>query len=67
MLGGCGLGGACNHTKAFGRAPFTHQRKASSEGVLGQYPLSMIARTPATCTPIGTLTLTHEKIFSAKN
>ena len=28
MMGGCGLGVACGHIKAFGLFPFPHQRKS---------------------------------------
>ena len=45
VLVGCGLGGACNHIKAYSPSPFPpHQRKICSEGIilLGLYSLGML-------------------------
>ena len=45
VLGGNGLGGACVHIKALDPIPFLNQNKICTEGMLGQYPLSMLERT----------------------
>ena len=39
------LGGASVHIKAIGSTPIPHQSKTSSEGIWGQYLLSMLGRT----------------------
>ena len=44
-MGGCGLGVACGHIKAFGLFPFPHQRKICTEGLQGRHALSMLGRT----------------------
>ena len=47
VLGGCGLGRAYNHIKVFSPVTFPLQRKISGEGILGQYPLSMLVENTA--------------------
>ena len=44
IFGGWSLGGTRNHIKVTGPAPFPHQRKISTDGILGQYPVSMLVK-----------------------
>ena len=44
-IGRVSLGEAQYHIKAFGPAPFPHQRKVSAIDILGQYPFSRPGRT----------------------
>ena len=53
------LGRACNHIKAFDPAPFPHQRKVSIDGILAQYPLSILGSKLYMCVPPPTHTHAH--------
>ena len=45
MTGGRGLGGACDHIKAFVLSLSRHQRKVYTEGLYGRHVLGILGRT----------------------
>ena len=44
-MGGHSLSGACGHSKTYEISLFPHQRKLSSEGLLGRHALGLLGRT----------------------